>query len=248
MPIRGEIEATGIVFRLLQDGTGISVTYIVQVDPRGWLPASVVNASSSDQAMNALRICQIYGEYWQAYASMNVTERVPLSVVTLPVRSKVSRKATVYRRNINLRRSGSISFLLRVRCYCEHHNVHLSLVGTSCNKLRVCSKDSKDSNSTVLASGKDIVITAGTSIDVSLRVDAEGFSEGCPSAAIWENRKDQSMPVHLYEHQKEEKLEHEMELQEAAGTNQGHLALLFENHGYLQDSHIFPLIELSQPY
>jgi len=53
--IRGAIESSG--YYIENRGKGkTALTYLVQVDAKGWLPAWVINLTAKDQAMNVLRI------------------------------------------------------------------------------------------------------------------------------------------------------------------------------------------------
>mmetsp|Transcript_56539 Transcript_56539/g.89791 ORF Transcript_56539/g.89791 Transcript_56539/m.89791 type:complete len:330 (-) Transcript_56539:68-1057(-) len=56
--VRGEILTSGYIARDSTDGKGCELTYIVQVDPKGWLPSWVVNIVASDQADNVTRIAK----------------------------------------------------------------------------------------------------------------------------------------------------------------------------------------------
>jgi len=53
--VRGDIRNTGYIFRELGEGR-IGLSYIVQVDPKGALPKSLVNLSAESQADNAHRM------------------------------------------------------------------------------------------------------------------------------------------------------------------------------------------------
>jgi len=51
--VRGEIRASGYIVQPIKDDPKSSrVTYVVQTDPRGWLPTRVVNYVASSQAYN----------------------------------------------------------------------------------------------------------------------------------------------------------------------------------------------------
>jgi len=57
--VRGEIMCTGYLAQDTQDGC-CNLVYIVQVDPKGWLPAWVVNICAADQADNVTRIAKFF--------------------------------------------------------------------------------------------------------------------------------------------------------------------------------------------
>mmetsp|Transcript_74228 Transcript_74228/g.135550 ORF Transcript_74228/g.135550 Transcript_74228/m.135550 type:complete len:300 (-) Transcript_74228:58-957(-) len=56
--VRGEIKVSGYMAKDDPNGDGCELTYIVQVDPKGWLPTWVVNIVAADQADNVTRIAQ----------------------------------------------------------------------------------------------------------------------------------------------------------------------------------------------
>jgi len=58
--VRGEIQSSGYVFIPNGDGKTSKAVYMVLVDPKGWLPAWVVNLVAADQAMNLMRLRNIF--------------------------------------------------------------------------------------------------------------------------------------------------------------------------------------------
>lgn len=52
----------GFVFREPKDGGPIRVTYVVNVNPNGWIPARLVNFICNSQAMNVSRIKNKFAE------------------------------------------------------------------------------------------------------------------------------------------------------------------------------------------
>jgi len=60
--VRGEIKVSGYMARDASDGVSCELTYIVQVDPSGWLPNWVVNVVAADQADNVTRIAQYFAK------------------------------------------------------------------------------------------------------------------------------------------------------------------------------------------
>jgi len=57
--VRGEILDTGILITPVSENT-CSVTYVLQVDPKGWVPTFIVNLAATDQATNVLRIREYF--------------------------------------------------------------------------------------------------------------------------------------------------------------------------------------------
>lgn len=60
--VRSEILTSGYVARESSDGKGCELIYIVQLDPKGWLPAWVVNIVAADQADNVTRIAKHFAK------------------------------------------------------------------------------------------------------------------------------------------------------------------------------------------
>lgn len=58
--VRGEILVSGYIARDLPNGEGCELTYVVQVDLKGWLPAWVLNLVAADQADNVTRIADFF--------------------------------------------------------------------------------------------------------------------------------------------------------------------------------------------
>jgi len=59
--VRGDIQASGYIARKLTDTT-LEVKYLVQADPKGWLPVWAVNLAAADQALNVARIADYFAE------------------------------------------------------------------------------------------------------------------------------------------------------------------------------------------
>merc|ERR1712048_271074 len=58
--VRGEIQVSGYIAQDCSDDNGCELTYIVQADPKGWLPTWVVNLVAADQADNVTRIANYF--------------------------------------------------------------------------------------------------------------------------------------------------------------------------------------------
>jgi len=54
--VRGEVQSSGYICIPNADNKTCKLTYLVQVDPKGWLPVWLVNLVAADQAMNVLRL------------------------------------------------------------------------------------------------------------------------------------------------------------------------------------------------
>jgi hypothetical protein len=63
--VRGEIKVSGYLVRNTENGDGCVLTYIVQVDPSGWVPTWVVNLVAGDQADNVTRIARYFDKISQ---------------------------------------------------------------------------------------------------------------------------------------------------------------------------------------
>ena len=48
--VRAEIIETGYYIRENKEAQTCSVTYLVQIDPKGWIPVLLINAAAADQA------------------------------------------------------------------------------------------------------------------------------------------------------------------------------------------------------
>ncbi|CAM9478452.1 unnamed protein product, partial [Ectocarpus fasciculatus] len=48
--------AAGLVFREPKDGGPMRATYVVNVNPNGWIPSKIVNIICTNQAMNVSRV------------------------------------------------------------------------------------------------------------------------------------------------------------------------------------------------
>jgi len=68
--VRGEILQTGYIARPMGDKK-CSLSYVVQVDPKGWIPTWAVNMSAADQAMNVARV----KEYWVSKQGADTSEK-----------------------------------------------------------------------------------------------------------------------------------------------------------------------------
>jgi len=75
--VRAHINASGYVFRPVEgDPTKSFAQYIVHVDPKGWIPTWVVNATAADQGSNMDRMQQHFALKRNEENSAEVVEKV----------------------------------------------------------------------------------------------------------------------------------------------------------------------------
>mmetsp|Transcript_17971 Transcript_17971/g.22637 ORF Transcript_17971/g.22637 Transcript_17971/m.22637 type:complete len:508 (+) Transcript_17971:112-1635(+) len=82
--VRGIIQNTGYVFREIGPNK-VRITYVVQVDPRGYLPPWVVNISAQSQAENTDRMVLRIHDSYKACRSMEIA---PMSCELIQVYAK----------------------------------------------------------------------------------------------------------------------------------------------------------------
>lgn len=156
--VRAHIECTGYLFRPLPDDPSrLSMTYTLQADPKGYLPASIVNLVSVSQAMNVGRVRDMYAANLEAAKQMGVNaplERYDISrrggsVVHSMVVQKTTRRKTVLNEKEETSESEEVVeeekkdetdpdtmtfFEIHVRAYAEHP-ISVKLLTSSCGEL-----------------------------------------------------------------------------------------------------------------
>jgi len=60
--VRGEILASGYIARDIPGTESCELTYIVQVDPKGWVPVAITNLVAADQADNVTRVAKYFAK------------------------------------------------------------------------------------------------------------------------------------------------------------------------------------------
>lgn len=77
--VRGELVSSGFLLReVVGDPSKARVTYMIHVDPKGWLPVFLVNMLAGDQAMNVVRLKKHFDEKAEEEAkSISVSADAP---------------------------------------------------------------------------------------------------------------------------------------------------------------------------
>ncbi|CAM9314654.1 unnamed protein product [Ectocarpus sp. 6 AP-2014] len=70
--IRSTVKTSGLVFREPKDGGPMRATYVVNVNPNGWIPSKIVNIICTNQAMNVSRVKNKLHETAKALAALKI--------------------------------------------------------------------------------------------------------------------------------------------------------------------------------
>jgi hypothetical protein len=113
--VRSTIQKTGYVFRPLPDSPSrLSLAFVGQCDPKGYLPATIVNLASVSQALNAGRVRDSYAHFWNAVRhEMKLDAYVPISCYPMPRRGGGAIHAV-------LLPTDKTTFAIRLRAHCDH--------------------------------------------------------------------------------------------------------------------------------
>eukprot|EP00752_Nemacystus_decipiens_P011149 g9905.t1 len=79
--IRATADVSGFVFREPKDGGPVRITYVVNVNPNGWIPTKLVNIICNSQAMNVSRVRNKLAETAKALAALKLEAPISSKVV-----------------------------------------------------------------------------------------------------------------------------------------------------------------------
>jgi len=94
--VRAELAMSGYIVREVEgDPKKCNLTYLIQADPKGWLPVWVVNLVAGDQAMNVVRIKRHFAEKAEEdkVLSVSVGEDETTNTTTTTDTEKQSKKS-----------------------------------------------------------------------------------------------------------------------------------------------------------
>jgi START domain len=114
--VRSAIQKTGYIFRPLPDSPNrLSMAFVGQCDPKGYLPAAIVNLASVSQALNAGRVRDNYIHFWNvALNELKLDAYVPISCYQVPRRGGGAIHA------VSLPTTETTTFSIRLRAHCDH--------------------------------------------------------------------------------------------------------------------------------
>ena len=141
--VRGAIQLTGYIFRPFpatpEDGR-LQMAFVGQCDPKGLLPATIVNFASVSQALNVGRVRDSYQHFRQVVGDFKVPHHVPLECFSLPRRG-----GSVTHRIPIVQTSESKEGYIRLLVHCDLSITAQATENTNgCAVQSVASADSKD--------------------------------------------------------------------------------------------------------
>jgi len=202
--LRATIQATGYIYRPHKTiPNRLSMSFLGQCNPKGYLPATIVNFASVSQAMNVGRIRDFYGslvEVKKAFIEKDAAIPIADNQQVVPMNSfpfdcyKIPRRGGNASHTIPLDSSGETNsnnnnnnekvFLVRLQAHCDHV-ISVQWKNNDTNALTMTAVHSKDKESLRMDSfveGKSV--TFGGKSDLVLDITVQVKLQDTEDAAV----------------------------------------------------------------